>query len=260
MTLTEPDLPAEPLEDNVACFISHKCERGDGEHCQWMDSRAGRGLRGALEGASVSALVDPFGVGVEVGAHIETLSFDALLFVASPRSLSSSWCAKELAVARFRRVPCFAVRVDDLPGPLPAGLSERKHPDLRDYLDAELDQVLAHMAAEIFRRARLWRAARCLIAEVSADEQRRAARRIEDADDLTAVTELLPLMDDLYTLRIDPVARASLAGAAGGTLAPSAVPVLRRWRHLETDGAEGHPFPRHVIDQALRALGATETT
>ncbi len=277
-------------EPSIVCFVSHKCETNDARNaivrgpptgarrfsgqtvaesdigdtgssnnrrfpCTLMQgSRLGDVLRSGFSTQGIQLLIDPFQPGVGVGARIENLDFQALLFLSSPESLASPWCRVELSVARQRGIPLFVIR---RAGEVPVELQQRVILDAV-FEDDEWDRAagrdfadrLQTLAAEMRIRAELWKRIALLGAQAGdAGEQRRIAIEVEDADP-TAITELIGFLDRCYSLQLDEAARASLARALGRTGSPAAVTVLRRWA-----GIEDHPYGKRAIRESLQALG-----
>jgi hypothetical protein len=237
-------------ESPVVCLVSHKCRREDpGPLCKWSKgSEAYDWLLEVFPANGVSLLIDPFEAGVELEARIETLSFDAVLFLFCFESWASTWCRKELEVAQCRGVPIFIVC---LCGTLPPELlSGRIVIDFQWPPTGDFEKELCQLARTIRHRGELRRQIlRAIDVNSTAKDQRDAAIKVEDEEDVAAVAEFIPLLDKHYNLKVDPAARASLARALAQTRSSHTVPVLQKWLAVED-----HPFCKDAIYDALEVV------
>ena len=232
---------AEPHADDppVKCFYSHKC--GESEHA------FGNVVRRVFCRRGIELLVDPFGVGVEVGSRIETVEFHALLFVSSKESNESPYCQAELKVASSRLVPVFIIRWKD---EVPECLRGRIYLDYAEVIADLMETKLDELAQAIRLRGALLRDIGRIGPENPPEVARRAARRIADTTDTTALAEFLDLMERRFSPGIDPVAGYNVVVAVGETRALRAEKTLRAWCDMEI-----HPLVKEGIREALEMIG-----
>jgi hypothetical protein len=213
----------------LACLVSHKCiPASTHERCIWRTTDVGQAVSAALGEARVEALVDPFGPGVAIGSKIDGLPFEALLFIVSRDSLASPWCHDELATARARHIPVFALRTDDVPVPdeLAARVVVAAVAPLAPAVHAEIRTLAGTLSA----RAGSYGALRLLCLGTSAAEQRLAAEWLEHDSDESALGEMLDYVDEVWHAELDPTARCALVRAVGRITSLASTRLLREWR------------------------------
>jgi hypothetical protein len=232
----------QPVDSNglplATCLLSHKCS-------QRTHDVAAR-LRTALGGLGVDLLVDPFPIGTEIGARIDTLQIDSLLFLSEPASISSSWCQRELATARERCIPVFGARLEGL---LPDDLARRVCLDFGEEERFPPMHQLAALVRALQQRAGLFRQIRDLAAQFPEDRIR-TAQRLGTLDEQSLLAEFVdPLARELARLD-DFVAQHWIAiaiGRAGTAHAAERLLSLseRKWEH---------PYVTHGIREALVSI------
>jgi len=189
-------------------------------------------------------IVDPFGPGVEVGARIQSIEFEAFLWLLDRGSLESRWCKKERIAARKRRAPMFVIRQTRID--VPKEFRERIALDRFALGETEFRKKAEELARAVSVRASLYRAINAINPSNPPEMQEERAQFVAGHDDLAAIAELLDLLDAAYRSDIDTVARHWLAVAAGGTRTPKAAAMLDKWRPFDD-----HPFAWEGIREGL---------
>jgi hypothetical protein len=196
--------------------------------CRWGETPLAREVTATLAREGLDALVDPFGPGIQVGTRIDEVLFESLLFVATPQSVSSPWCRRELDAATRARVPIFCLRTANIA--LPEELSERIAIDADDPPSAVQAERLGLLAISIRQRAAVWGALRVISRMDSPHEQRLASEWLELDADAGAISEQLEQLKAAWPTVIDEAARLSLVRAVERVRSPQAADLLRRWR------------------------------
>lgn len=199
------ELPPTP---NIICLLTHKCSSHTHSLVDRVANRLGR--------FGICVWCDPFEVGEDIDAKIETLGIDALLFLASPESLRSDRCLQELAAARARRLPVFTLRLE---GHVPDHLSRRLYLDLA--IPNALGRRLDELAQAIRARVILFRQIKGLSAQARF-ERADTLKRIVDQEDRTVIAEFLDLLADEFVNLDDPTAQFWIATAIGHAHTPEA--------------------------------------
>jgi hypothetical protein len=219
----------------ASCFLSHKCLPEYHDFAEF--------IRPIFQVCSVDLLVDPFGPGVDVCARIQTLEFQALLFLFSPESRDSEYCRAELAAAQAAFAPVFCIRWSGDP---PNSLRNRVFVDRAGCTNAQLAGDLCALAEAIRVRGSIRRLIERLRFPNLPETVREAAQGLADEPDCTALAELLGCLKATYSADMDPIARGSLAFAVGKTGAGRAEQMLLAWR-----SPHDHPYPQECISRAL---------
>jgi hypothetical protein len=199
----------------------------------------------------VDLLVDPFGPGDDVRARIQALEFHALLFLFSPESWNSVYCRAELAAAQAASVPVFSIRWS---GDLPGFLRSRIFVDRAGRTDAEMVDEVCGLAQAIRVRGSIRRLIEKLRFPNMPETVREAAERLADEPDCTALAEFLDCLETTYFADMDPIARGSLAFAAGKTGTKKAKQMLLVWQ-----SPHDHPYPQDCISKALEWINNKQT-
>lgn len=237
----------------ATCFFSHKCDDRNsrtGERHKFATLVGDMFRRHGLE-----LLVDPFSPGVEVGARIRAIDFQALVFLCCPKSLDSEACKEELRIAQQKSVPVFVIRWR---GKVPKEHRDRMFLDLPRVAGDEREKALGELASQIHPRAVLYREIRALGRGESPELHREAAQRVADIAnrDPTAMAEFLEMLVRECPPGLDERAHYWLALALGRTGDPDAVNVLRQWGAWENL----HPLVQAGIRESLQALGCDPAT
>ena len=227
----------------IRCFVSHKCRTPEGKdhpHHEFIAHSLGT----VFQGFGIQVINDPFRTGDDVRVRIETVEYDAFLFLSCEETWKSKACQHEMKVAKRRRVPIFVVRWS---GEIPETHRKRIYVDWTDKSGTDMDQSLSELAEGIAVRGRLHRVIDAISKpDVSAKEQRELAEEVYEEEDLTAVAEFLNHLDKVRDRIFDAEARNWIAMAVAKTGHPRARGVLLRWLTKET-----HPRVQNSIREAL---------
>ena len=191
------------------------------------------------------------GPGVSVGARIQALEFQALLFLFSAESWASKYCQAELAAALASFVPVFAIRWS---GNLADVLGSRICVDRGNRRNAEIADEVRCLAQAIRIRGSIWSLIEMLRFPNGPETARAAAERLADEPDRTALVEFLDGLEQVYSCELDPIARGSLAFAVGKTGTIKGKQMLSAWK-----SPHDHPYPQECISQALEWIGNKQT-
>jgi hypothetical protein len=227
---------------DVSCLVTHKCPK-DHDFVEF--------IRPVFISHSVNLLRDPFDPGVEVLARIQSLEYQALLFLFSSESWTSEYCQAELSAAQSVSVPIFSISRS---GELPKSLRDRIFLVCEAGSEARMPDELHGLAEAVYVRGSIRTLLDKLRFPNTPETVRYAAERLADEPDCTALTEFLDCVERIYTRQIDPIARASLAFAVGKTGTQKAKQILLGWR-----SPDDHPYPQECISLALEWVKNKQT-
>lgn len=228
----------EPL----TCLLSHKCNE---LVCGKGVTSLGTRLATALSQDNITLLIDPFRYGEDFTIRMQSVDFDALLFLITPESWKSEPCRIELETAQHRGVPIFTALLE---GDIPAELSHRLSWKLQG-LDDEAFAGQAHALAYAIRtRVLIRREIQLLTEENPPDVTQAAAENVAEADDRTVLAEFAGELALRYRKITDPTTRFWIALALGKACTPEAKELLRALP------SKDHPLPLEGIRQALEIL------
>jgi hypothetical protein len=199
----------------------------------------------AAEG--VTCFSDPFHKGDIIDVRIQTLEYDALLFLACGESLASKACQFELDSASSRFIPIFTVRLSrDV---LPTQLKLRIWVDLTGAtVNDVFCQPMKELAKAIRDRGALYRKIMSLAPENGPQDTRAAAQAIATKFSPVVVGEFLDLLDSRYRPETDVETRFWIAMALGQSGRPEAAQKLKAFVW------DDHPRCRDGIRQALEMI------
>lgn len=226
-----------PQAPEVVCFLSHSCGCDNGAQHEF-----GELVRGIFARHGVELLMDPFGIGVDIGIRIQAIGFHALLFLSCRETCESEWCQRELEAAEFREAPIFVIRWS---GDVPERFAGKLVLDRLALGPSQLETKLNELAQNVHVRGTIFKRIRLLGPESPPDVTRHVAQELADEKDHTAVAEFIGLIDKTYTQDLDPTARYHLAEALGKTGTAAADEVLELWQQSET-----HKLPEEGIREA----------
>jgi hypothetical protein len=190
-------------------------------------------------------LIDPFRYGEDFTIRMQSLDFDALLFLITPESWKSVPCRIELETAQRRGVPIFTALLE---GDIPEELSHRLSWKLQD-LDDEAFAKQAHtLACAIRTRVLTHKQIQLLTEKNPPDITRAAAQNVADADDRTVVAEFVSELAQRFRQISDPTTCFWIALALGNACTPEAEKLLLALP------SKDHPLPLEGIQQALEMI------
>jgi hypothetical protein len=217
---------------SVTCLLSHKCGSGICDvpaKCPAEARCLACTLREALRFYAVELLVDPMRPGDLLQTRMETVEFDALLFIISEQSLQSAPCAVELLTATRRNRPIFSALLE---GRLPENYRNRLCMNVKDLRTTE---GASQMAAAIKAHVAV---SQCLEGVTSAfpDVSRRSVSALFHVDPST-VAEYLDDIERAAAEAPDEYTRAWLVWTIERTHAPGASALIGRLARTER-----HPY------------------
>jgi hypothetical protein len=196
-------------------------------------------------GHRIALQIDPFNVGDNVFVRMQTFRIEALIFLLSPESITSSPCQAELKSARRQRLPICTIH---MLGPVPIQMKKFtywKIPPLvsQDFVDG-IDNLATAIRSRVLFRGQL----RMLFPDNTFHELIDVAQGIALKAERTLLAESACELAMKYCKITDPSARYWIALALGKADTPRAARLLGKLP------SEDHPFALEGIRQAKGML------
>lgn len=190
--------------------------------------------------------VDPFPIGVDITARLETWTIHVLLFLATPDSVTSRWCRAELRAAARRGIPMVAAR---LRGDMAGALVNRIYLDLADTDETSFAQRVAQLEEPLRTRAQLFGLVEASGPDEFVDDSQWAARELAFGDhDPAALAEFVRSIGRQFRRSSDPATQAWLAKALGRADSREAAMLVKQF--LQRLPTKAHAFVRAALEDA----------
>jgi hypothetical protein len=215
------------------CLLSHKCDdrsHGIGQH-----------LRAALRPFGIDLQMDPFDVGDEVDARMQTFDIEALILLSTPESVASEPVRLELESAERQGIPMFTIHLN---GTLPSLLKKRSYWHMPSFDDPAFTVGLQDLVRSVQSRVAFNRKIRLLYPENSFHEMLEVARSIAMEAERTILAEFACELARRYVKVNEPNTRYWIALALGKANTAQAARLLDRLPKQD------HPLALEGIRQA----------
>ena len=232
---------------SLTLFLSHKCdERMCGKRVNSLANR----LAQSLSRHNITLRIDPFDYGDDVTVGMQSVEFDALLFLMTPESWASKSCRIELDTALRQGTPIFVALLE---GDLPDELSHRLSWNVQNLNGEALAEQVDDLARAIRSRVLIRRDIQSLAKANPVDVTREAAENVATSKERAVVAEYAHELAQRYRLLTDPATCFWIALALGNAGTPDAEELLRGLP------PKGHPLPSEGIQQALETIAHAKT-